>query len=84
MLYEVITEFVVYVLQGVFHHTEAEATQIMLHVHKHGLGVALFVQGSNLGPPPRAQLVIPEELGRPHGRLHIRRSESDCLSYNFV
>lgn len=33
-------EFVVYVLQGVFHRSEAEATQIMLHVHKHGLGVA--------------------------------------------
>jgi ATP-dependent Clp protease adaptor protein ClpS len=33
-------EFVVFVLQGVFHRSEAEATQIMLHVHKHGLGVA--------------------------------------------
>ena len=33
-------EFVVYVLQGVFHHGETEAMQIMLHVHKHGLGVA--------------------------------------------
>ena len=33
-------EFVVFVLQGIFHHAEAEAMQIMLHVHKHGLGVA--------------------------------------------
>jgi ATP-dependent Clp protease adaptor protein ClpS len=33
-------EFVVFVLQGVFHHSESEAMQIMLHVHKHGLGVA--------------------------------------------
>jgi ATP-dependent Clp protease adaptor protein ClpS len=33
-------EFVVFVLQGIFHHSEAEAMQIMLHVHKHGLGVA--------------------------------------------
>ena len=33
-------EFVVYVLQGIFHHSEAEAMQIMLHVHKHGIGVA--------------------------------------------
>jgi ATP-dependent Clp protease adaptor protein ClpS len=33
-------EFVVYVLQSIFHHSETEATQIMLHVHKHGLGVA--------------------------------------------
>lgn len=33
-------EFVVFVLQGIFHHSESEAMQIMLHVHKHGLGVA--------------------------------------------
>ena len=33
-------EFVVYVLMSVFHHGETEATQIMLHVHKKGIGVA--------------------------------------------
>jgi ATP-dependent Clp protease adaptor protein ClpS len=33
-------EFVVYVLQGIFHHGETAAMQIMLHVHKHGIGVA--------------------------------------------
>ena len=33
-------EFVVFVLQGIFHHSEAEAMQIMLHVHKNGIGVA--------------------------------------------
>ena len=33
-------EFVVFVLQGIFHRSEAEAVQIMLHVHKSGLGVA--------------------------------------------
>lgn len=33
-------EFVVYVLQDVFHRSETDATQIMLHVHKHGIGVA--------------------------------------------
>ena len=33
-------EFVVYVLQGVFHRSETDAVQIMLHVHKNGLGVA--------------------------------------------
>ena len=33
-------EFVVVVLQGIFHRSEADAVQIMLHVHKNGIGVA--------------------------------------------
>src|SRR5258706_16317223 len=33
-------EFVVFILQGIFHRSEADAVQIMLHVHKNGLGVA--------------------------------------------
>ena len=33
-------EFVVYILQGVFHRSETDAVQIMLHVHKNGIGVA--------------------------------------------
>jgi len=33
-------EFVVWVLMSVFHHDEATATGIMLHVHKTGIGVA--------------------------------------------
>ena len=33
-------EFVVHVLQSVFNHDEALATQIMLHVHRKGIGVA--------------------------------------------
>jgi ATP-dependent Clp protease adaptor protein ClpS len=33
-------EFVVWVLQEVFHHDEPSALQIMLHVHRTGIGVA--------------------------------------------
>ena len=33
-------DFVVYVLQSVFHHAEPEALRVMLHVHNNGMGVA--------------------------------------------
>lgn len=33
-------DFVVAVLREVFHRSEADAVQIMLHVHHHGVGVA--------------------------------------------
>ena len=33
-------EFVVFVLMGVFHRDETDAVQIMLHVHRNGIGVA--------------------------------------------
>jgi len=33
-------EFVVYVLQSVFRHDATRATQIMLHIHRRGMGVA--------------------------------------------
>ena len=33
-------EFVVWALMSVFHHDDATATGIMLHVHKNGIGVA--------------------------------------------
>ena len=33
-------EFVVQILRHVFHHTEATAHAIMLHIHEHGRGVA--------------------------------------------
>ncbi len=33
-------EFVVYVLETVFHRTETDAVLIMMHVHRNGIGVA--------------------------------------------
>lgn len=33
-------EFVVWVLQNVFHHSSASATRVMLHIHNQGTGVA--------------------------------------------
>ena len=33
-------EFVVAVLEAIFHHSEAAASAIMLHIHRHGVGVA--------------------------------------------
>ena len=33
-------EFVVWVLMTIFHHEEARATEIMLHIHRSGFGVA--------------------------------------------
>ena len=33
-------EFVVAIVQTVFHHSESSATRIMLHIHNHGVGVA--------------------------------------------
>ena len=32
-------EFVVWILRGIFHKTEAEATKLMLQIHNHGRGV---------------------------------------------
>ena len=33
-------EFVVFILRAIFHRSETDAVQIMLHVHKNGIGVA--------------------------------------------
>ena len=55
-------EFVVWVLQSVFHHDEERATEIMLHVHRNGIGVA--------GVYPRevaeARVAKVDELARSH------------------
>jgi ATP-dependent Clp protease adaptor protein ClpS len=32
-------EFVIEVLQGIFHHSEEKAAQIMMHVHQKGAGI---------------------------------------------
>jgi ATP-dependent Clp protease adaptor protein ClpS len=33
-------EFVVFILESVFHHSQASATRIMLSIHKTGIGIA--------------------------------------------
>jgi ATP-dependent Clp protease adaptor protein ClpS len=33
-------EFVVWILETIFHHDETSATRIMLHIHRNGIGVA--------------------------------------------
>jgi ATP-dependent Clp protease adaptor protein ClpS len=33
-------EFVVMILESIFHHNESDATAIMLHIHTHGMGIA--------------------------------------------
>ncbi len=55
-------EFVVQVLQSVFHRSHAEATQIMLHVHKAGLGVA----GVYTREVAETKLAIVEAMARQH------------------
>ncbi len=55
-------EFVVWVLQTVFHHDEAAAAGIMLHVHKNGVGVA-GVYPRDIAETRAAKV---EELARAH------------------
>ncbi len=55
-------EFVVEVLQGVFHRSPPEATQIMLHVHRTGIGVA----GVYTYEVAETKVTIVESLAREH------------------
>ena len=53
-------EFVVHILQCVFHKPEAEAVQIMLHVHRKGIGVA----GIYTYEVAETRVALVEELAR--------------------
>jgi len=55
-------EFVVHVLQSVFHRSLADATQIMLHIHKRGLGVA----GVYTHEVAETKVAIVEAMARQH------------------
>lgn len=55
-------EFVVQVLQSVFHRSHADATQIMLHIHKNGLGVA----GVYTHEVAETKVAIVEAMARQH------------------
>jgi ATP-dependent Clp protease adaptor protein ClpS len=55
-------EFVVMVLQDVFHKSPPEATQIMLHIHRNGLGVA----GVYSHEIAETKVAVVEALARQH------------------
>ena len=55
-------EFVVWVLETIFHHDETTAARIMLHVHKNGAGVA-GVYAREIAETRAARV---EELARAH------------------
>ena len=55
-------EFVVWVLETVFHHDETTAARIMLHVHKTGIGVA-GIYAREIAETRAAKV---EELARAH------------------
>ncbi len=55
-------EFVVQVLQTVFHKAPAEATQIMLHIHRLGIGVA----GVYTHEVAETKVTVVEAMARKH------------------
>ena len=56
-------EFVVEVLQGVFHKPPAEAARIMLHVHRNGVGVC----GVYTAEEAETKVEMVHGLAREHG-----------------
>jgi ATP-dependent Clp protease adaptor protein ClpS len=55
-------EFVVQVLQSVFHKSPADATQIMLHIHRNGIGVA----GVYTHEVAETKVAVVEAMAREH------------------
>jgi ATP-dependent Clp protease adaptor protein ClpS len=55
-------EFVVQVLQSVFHKSPADATQIMLHIHRSGIGVA----GVYTHEVAETKVAVVEAMAREH------------------
>ena len=60
-------DFVVRLLETVFHRTEAEATAVMLHVHHHGQGVAGVYTHEIAETKVAGPLARPQERPSPHG-----------------
>lgn len=58
-------EFVVYILQVVFHHSPASATRIMLHIHKSGIGVAGVYTRDQAETRVDQVLALAREAGHP-------------------
>jgi ATP-dependent Clp protease adaptor protein ClpS len=69
-------EFVVHVLQAIFHKPEAEAVRIMLHVHHTGVGVA----GLYTREVAETKIRLVEQLARQHEyplRLSMEPEDDD-------
>ena len=66
-------EFVIWVLQEVFHKTESQATHLMLTIHHKGLGVA-GVYTRDLAETKVAQVT---EFAREHGMPLMTTTEPD-------
>lgn len=58
-------EFVVFILQDIFHHSPAEATRIMLAIHKVGVGVAGVYTREAAETRVDQVLRLAEEAGHP-------------------